>query len=129
MVQLSVTRCSYIAILRVSPVSFAAITLCVASQRVFIIVIIIIIIIVVVVVYVVIDSVRKLLDTPSYWFYNQNVSLIITKFTVCHVPLQNFVTHQRLVLVNEIFKQYVPKAYSVSLTRATCVAHHCIKNL
>jgi len=34
---------------------FAAITLCVASQRVFI-----------VVVYFVIDSVRKLLDTPSY---------------------------------------------------------------
>jgi len=38
-------------------VSFAAITLCVASQRVFI---------VVVVVYFVIDSVRKLLDIPSY---------------------------------------------------------------
>jgi hypothetical protein len=38
-------------------VSFAAINLCVASQRVFI----------VVSVYFVIDSVRKLLDTPSYW--------------------------------------------------------------
>jgi hypothetical protein len=37
-------------------VSFAAITLCVASQRVFIFVI----------VYFVIGSVRKLLDTPSY---------------------------------------------------------------
>jgi hypothetical protein len=37
-------------------VSFAAITLCVASQRVFILV------------YFVIDSVRKLLDTPSYIF-------------------------------------------------------------
>jgi hypothetical protein len=37
-------------------VSFAAITLCVASQRVFI----------VVSVYIVIDSVRKLLVTPSY---------------------------------------------------------------
>jgi hypothetical protein len=35
-------------------VSFPAITLCVASQRVFI------------VVYFVIDSVRKILDTPSY---------------------------------------------------------------
>jgi hypothetical protein len=35
-------------------VSFAAITLCIASQRVFI------------VVYFVIDSVRKLLDIPSY---------------------------------------------------------------
>jgi UDP-N-acetylmuramyl pentapeptide phosphotransferase/UDP-N-acetylglucosamine-1-phosphate transferase len=38
-------------------VNFAAITLCVVSQRVFI---------VVVVVYFVIDSVRKLLDTPLY---------------------------------------------------------------
>jgi hypothetical protein len=37
-------------------VSFGAITLCVASHRVFI----------VVSVYFVIDSVRKLLDTPSY---------------------------------------------------------------
>jgi hypothetical protein len=53
-VQLSATRCSCIAVSWVSPVSFAAITLCVASQRVF------------VVVYFVIDSVRKLLDTPSY---------------------------------------------------------------
>jgi hypothetical protein len=39
--------------------SFTAITLCVASQRVFVVV-------VVVVVYFVINSVRKLLDTPSY---------------------------------------------------------------
>jgi len=46
------------AILWISLVSFAAITLCVASQRVFIVV-------VVVVVYFVIDSVRILLDTPS----------------------------------------------------------------
>jgi hypothetical protein len=43
-------------------VSFAAITLRVASQRVFIVVVVV----VVVVVYFVIDSVRKLLDTPSY---------------------------------------------------------------
>jgi hypothetical protein len=50
MVQLSATRCSCIAIF----VSFAAITLCVASQRVFI------------VVYFVIDSFRELLVTPSY---------------------------------------------------------------
>jgi hypothetical protein len=39
-------------------VSFAAITLCVTAQQVFI-----------VVVYFVIDSVRKLLDTPSYMSY------------------------------------------------------------
>jgi hypothetical protein len=55
MVQLSATRCSCIAILWASLVSFAAITFCVASQRVF------------VVVYFVIDLVRKLLDTPSYF--------------------------------------------------------------
>jgi hypothetical protein len=41
-------------------VSFAAITLCVASQRVFVVVV------VVVVVVIIIKSARKLLDTPSY---------------------------------------------------------------
>jgi hypothetical protein len=56
MVQLSAARFSCIAILWVSLVSFVAVTLCVAFQRVFIIV----------VVYFVIGSVRKLLDTPSY---------------------------------------------------------------
>jgi hypothetical protein len=35
MVQLSATKCNYIAILSVSLVSFAAVTLCVSSQRVF----------------------------------------------------------------------------------------------
>jgi hypothetical protein len=54
MVQLSATRCSCIAILWVSLVSFAAITICIASQRVLVFV-----------VYFVIDSVRTLLDTPS----------------------------------------------------------------
>jgi hypothetical protein len=53
MVQLFATRSSSIAILWVSIVNFAAITLCVASQRVFI------------VVYFVIDAVRKLLNTSS----------------------------------------------------------------
>jgi hypothetical protein len=60
MAQLSATRCSCIAILWVSLVSFAAVTLCVRFQRVFIFVI----------VYFVIDSVRKLLDTPSYICYD-----------------------------------------------------------
>jgi hypothetical protein len=59
MVQLSATRCSCIGILWVSLVTFAAINLCVASQRVFI---------VVVVVYFVIDLVRTLLDATSYVF-------------------------------------------------------------
>jgi hypothetical protein len=53
MVQLSATRCNRVAVLWVSLVTFAAVTLCVASQWVFI------------VVYIVIDSVRKLLDMPS----------------------------------------------------------------
>jgi hypothetical protein len=50
------TTCGCVAILWVSLVSFAAITLYVAFQRV----------IVVVVAYFIIDSVRKLLDIPSY---------------------------------------------------------------
>jgi hypothetical protein len=54
LVQLSATRRSCIAIFWVSLVSFAAITLYVASKRVFI------------VVYFVMGSVQKLLDTPSY---------------------------------------------------------------
>jgi hypothetical protein len=57
MLQLSATRCTFIAILWVSLMSFVAITLCVASQRVFI----------VVSVYFIIDSVRKVLNTPSYF--------------------------------------------------------------
>jgi hypothetical protein len=56
MVQLSATSCSLIAILWVSVVSFAATTLCVASQR----------LLIVVKVYFVVDSVRKLLDWHSY---------------------------------------------------------------
>jgi hypothetical protein len=56
MVQLSATTSNRIAILWVSLVFFAAITFCVAHQRVFI----------VVSVYFFVDSVRKLSDTPSY---------------------------------------------------------------
>jgi hypothetical protein len=55
MVQPYATRCSCIAILWVRLVSFAAITLCVASRPVFFVVSI----------HFVIDSVRKLMDTPS----------------------------------------------------------------
>jgi hypothetical protein len=47
-------------------VSFAAITLCVAYQRVFIVVL-----------YFVMDSVRKLLDTPSYIFAIYQVSVAV----------------------------------------------------
>jgi hypothetical protein len=75
MVHLSATRCSCIAILWVSLMSFASITLCVASQRVF----------VVVVVYFVMDSVRKLLDTPSYhlMFLALMCSDVRTRATCC----------------------------------------------
>jgi hypothetical protein len=59
MVQLYATRCTCIAILLVSLVSFAAISLYIAPQRVLI----------VVSVYWIIDSVRKLLDTTSYIVY------------------------------------------------------------
>jgi hypothetical protein len=55
LVQLSATRCSCIAIVWVSEVSFAVITLCIASRRVFTIV-----------VYIVNDSVRKRLVITSY---------------------------------------------------------------
>jgi hypothetical protein len=58
MLQLSAIRCSCIAILWVSLVSLAAITLCVASELVFI----------VVSVHFVIDSVRKLLDILSHYY-------------------------------------------------------------
>jgi hypothetical protein len=66
MVQLSATTCSCIAILWVSLVSFAVKTLCVASQQVFIIVDF------------VIDSVRKLLDIPSYASMqsSRNISIV-----------------------------------------------------
>jgi hypothetical protein len=69
MVQLSATRYSCVAILWFSLVSFAAITLCVASQRVFI------------VVYFVIDSVRKLLDTPSYIIVNWFRAIFVSSCT------------------------------------------------
>jgi hypothetical protein len=68
MLQLLVTRCSCIAILWVSLVSFATISLCVASQRVF------------VGVYFVIDSVRKLMDTPSCLVARARIRGVILPF-------------------------------------------------
>jgi hypothetical protein len=78
MVQLSTTRCSCIAILWVSLRSSAAITLCVASQQV----------VPKVSVYFIIDSVRKLLDTPSYTTLrsSRSVNLHATvKFNILYV--------------------------------------------
>jgi hypothetical protein len=78
-------------------VSFAAITLCVASQRVFI----------VVSVYFVIDSDRKLLDTPSYVFFDFRECPRLILLTGFHIhgsqqtkttPLENiYVSLRRLV--------------------------------
>jgi hypothetical protein len=58
---------------------FAAITLCVASQRVFI----------VVSVYFAIDSVRKLLDKPSYFAF-QSLKIFV---------LKNYVTQREILWV------------------------------
>jgi len=66
MIQLSATRCSFIAILWASLVSFAAITLCIPFQRVFIVASL----------YFVIDSVRILLDTPR-GMYIQNIAITL----------------------------------------------------
>jgi hypothetical protein len=74
MIELSATRCSCIAILWVSLVSFVAITLCVASQRVFI------------VVDFVINSVRKLLDTASYEGYGGKTHQIGSQYSDITVP-------------------------------------------
>jgi hypothetical protein len=60
-------------------VSFAAVTLCVASLQVFF----------VVVVYFVIDSVRKLLDTPSY----QSVGCSLGKQWCTKLPLRYKMTN------------------------------------
>jgi hypothetical protein len=78
MIQLFATTCSSIAILCVTLVCFAAITLCVASQRVFI---------VVGAIYFVIDSVRKLLDIPlySYWYGRECITCYEGEF----VPVLN----------------------------------------
>jgi len=73
MVQHSDTRCSHITIVWVSLVSFAAITLCIASERV----------IPNVSIYFVMDSVRKLLNTPSYITQNQ-----ICYHTTTQPPIQ-----------------------------------------
>jgi hypothetical protein len=67
MVQLSDTRCTCIPILWISLVSFSAITLYVASQRVFIVVDFFI------------DSVRKLLDSPSYVLGTKYMGFFLTE--------------------------------------------------
>jgi len=92
MVRLSATRCSCIAILWVSLATFAAITLCVSSQWVF------------VVVYFLVDSVQKLLDTPLYSAcLGQQISESLTLFNISSsaikmVPFKWYVTKSTKLL-------------------------------
>jgi hypothetical protein len=81
MVQFSATRSSCIAILWVSLVSFATVTLYVASQWVFIVVNI----------YFVIDSVRKLLDIPSHWPENLKVWYHLGEWGIDGEIMLNFI--------------------------------------
>jgi hypothetical protein len=70
--------------------SFAAITLCVASQPVFIFV-----------VYFVIDSVRKLLDTPSYILNYHSYKIIILR-VANFIPFRFLIATKICVLNNTI---------------------------
>jgi hypothetical protein len=83
MVQLYATRCSCIAILWVSLVIFAAKTLCVSSQRV----------VPKVTIYFVIDSVPKLLDTPSYTRHIRNEPWVVSR---------NFINCRGFALKNDV---------------------------
>jgi hypothetical protein len=81
MVQFSATRCTCIMISWVSLVSFATITLCVPSW-------------VFTVIYFIINSVRKLLDTPSSITYNRQLS----QYRKCeqHVKRKYFMAWARI---------------------------------
>jgi hypothetical protein len=137
-VQLSATRCSCIAILWVSPVSFATINLCVASQRVFIVKSI----------YFVIDSVHKLLDTSSYInskgvLFDGDLSVNVneTRFYIlhatgsvnqpCHSTEFVYIASGRVlttaslgchVIHKKVLYNAINDALYTPLCRATCVA-------
>jgi hypothetical protein len=117
MVEPSATRCSYIAILWVSLVRFAAITLCVASQRVFI-----------VVVYFVIDSVRKLLVTPSYSIKGREnllTSWVTNRFLITvlrRVIITRFEVFAVVKIQVEVFQ--VVTSCSVTLGYQRCTWRH-----
>jgi hypothetical protein len=69
-------------------VSFAAINLCVASQRVFI-----------VVVYFVIDSVRNLLDTPSYFTLLDYLMTMYQLLKLCSIDCGEFIRIREAAIV------------------------------
>jgi hypothetical protein len=85
-VYLSATRCSWIAILWVSLVSFAAINLCVASERVFIAVSI----------YFITDSIRKRLDTTSNMAHHELAHSLSTPEWRIHL-FQTIIIHSNLM--------------------------------
>jgi hypothetical protein len=108
MVQLSATRCSCIAALWVSLVSFAAITLCVASQHVFI------------VVYFVIDSIRKLLYTPSYKRIGLTASDkpdISYAFKITVTTIKGYSVGEQLPLCRNV---YIQQDFLHKLCKCTC---------
>jgi hypothetical protein len=117
MVQLYATRCSCIAILWVSLVSFAAITLCIASQRSFIIISI----------YFVIDSVRNLLVTPSYF------SVLRTEFVflLLFLPLRGMSLNLNVTSLAELSEYWSMRPATNSLylcvymTRGSCCCCCC----
>jgi hypothetical protein len=89
-------------------VSFAAITLYVASQRMF----------VVVVVYFVIDSVRKLLDTPSYSQSDMSPKFVRhTNFGV-HCQLQISLTSVQYFERCEICRRREKRSYYLPVMRS-----------
>jgi hypothetical protein len=110
MVRLSANRCSCIAILWVSLVSFAAITLCVAPQQVF----------TVVSVHFIMDSVRKLLDTPSYYWISVQRLMKTTKTCQC-IPIPGpdtnwFITrltHHRVTTTTNSLTDSTKVAYGI----------------
>jgi hypothetical protein len=76
-------------------VSFTAITLCFASQRVFVVVV------VVVVVYFIIDSVLKLLDTSSYAVLSRSLEEQgISKYKSVFVALGRFLSVRQCFLLS-----------------------------
>jgi hypothetical protein len=101
MLQLSATRCSCTAVLWASILNFASITLCVASQWV----------IRKVSVYFFIESVRKLLDTPSY--YVLRIAIMYTKQQV----------EENIVEIKELYYIRWDKLYIILICR---IAHSII---
>jgi hypothetical protein len=113
MVQLSATSCSCIAILWVSLVNFAAITLCVTSQWVFIVVVCFII-----------DSVRKLLDTPSYNKYIYICIFLWTNFLLSYsyrptAPLNIVLLYHECIFSLTNVPYYLPMSRHIEI--AWCI--------